>query len=71
MTNGAVSQYNQTNRHIGIVDGSESPDFEVVDGSSNNDLLAFLIAKNSVIKARVVIQPDHTTAVAGICCFEE
>lgn len=71
MADGAVSQYNQSNWHIGVVDGSESPDFEVVDGSGDADFLAFLISKNCIINTRVVIQPDHPAAVACIGCFKE
>lgn len=71
MIDRAVSQNNQTNWHIGIVDGSESTDFEIVYRSGDADFLAFLIGKNCIINTRVVIQPYHSTAVAGICCFEE
>lgn len=71
MVDSAVSQNNKTNWHIGVVDGSEPTDFEVVDCSSDTDFLAFLVSQNGIIKAGVVIQPDHPAAVAGIRGFKE
>lgn len=71
MVDCAVSQNNETNWHIGIVDGSESTDFEIVYRSGDADFLAFLIGKNCIINTRVVIQPYHATAVACIGCFKE
>lgn len=71
MVDCAVSQNNQTNWHIGIVDGSESTDFEIVYSSGDADFLAFLISKNCIINTGVVIQPDHPAAVAGIRGFKE
>lgn len=67
----AVSQNNQTNWHIGVVDGSEPTDFEIVYRSGDADFLVFLVSKNGIINTRVVIQPDHPAAVAGIGCFKE
>lgn len=71
MVDCAVSQNNKTNWHIGVVDGSEPTDFEIVYRSGNADFLAFLVSKNGIINTRVVIQPDHPAAVAGIGCFKE
>jgi hypothetical protein len=71
MIDSAVSQNNQTNWHIGIVDGSESTDFEIVYRSGDADFLAFLVSKNGIINTRVVIQPDHPAAVACIGSFKE
>jgi hypothetical protein len=47
MVDCAVSQNNQTNWHIGVVDGSESTDFEIVYRSGDADFLAFLIGRTA------------------------
>ncbi|VGA99687.1 Uncharacterised protein [Klebsiella pneumoniae] len=70
MIDSAISQNNQTNWYIGIVYCGEATNFEVVYSSSDTDFLTFFVSQNSIIKARIVINPDHTTTVAHIGCFE-